>query len=158
MTKARFELLGEQSNEWFFNLKQTEKEDQTIYAIKDLEGKIQNETSTMAEAFRQYHEKQAKSPALSEDWEQVSDRVINSLKKSISKDERTHLEETFTEQNVLEAIKKGENGKAPGNDGFIYEFWKKWVTDSTVIEKSKETGKNKKVTVNMRDDVPSVQK
>ncbi|KAF8827360.1 hypothetical protein HHX47_DHR5000756 [Lentinula edodes] len=149
MTKARFELLGEQSNEWFFNLKQTEKEDQTIYAIKDRNGKLQTETTAMAEAFRQYHEKQAESPTLRSDWEQVSNKVIKSLKKSLSKDEQRELEETFTEQKVLEAIKKGDNGKAPGCDGFIYEFWKNWVTENTVIKVSKETGKNQKITVNI---------
>lgn len=125
-SKARFENLGEKSTKWFFQLGKGYHEPLIINAMKKSNGEITTDKEEMKKVFQNHHENLMKKPETGNDWEEKVQEVMKDVDKKLTDTQKQKFETLFTRESVKGALKKASNGKAPGADGIVSEFWKSW--------------------------------
>lgn len=125
---ARYSLQGETVSKYWFSIGKALMVDSTIRSLNDETGVERETTQEMGEIMRRHHERLQATPPLDE-----TRRVAIDECKALAADarlgpiERENLAKDLKEREVIEAIRSSQNGKAPGKDGFIYEFYKKFL-------------------------------
>jgi ribonuclease HI/exonuclease III len=83
----------------------------------------------MADMAREYHDKLQddtleQSRVLEDERREVIEDAVRKLDPKLDNEEVQFMEQLLTEEQVLEALKLSDNGKAAGLDGTIYELYK----------------------------------
>ncbi|KAG8967571.1 hypothetical protein FRC05_002004 [Tulasnella sp. 425] len=97
----------------------------------------------MAEIAARHHENlQARPEMTDERKEAIKEMVAIANQRPITTQAKAKMaRDSPTENDVEKAIRASQNGKAPGKDGILYEFYKKWLKYQG--ENSKENSKEK---------------
>ena len=140
-TLVRYRLDGETVSKYWTSIAMGRSPRDLIYTLQvpDAPRKIYvRRSDKMANLMKDYHDKQQEytPPKGMDSRLKAIDEVCNVITKEYQKGNKDNMGSTIVEQEVLDAIRASENGRAAGINGIPYEFWKK------VAEKYESEHKN----------------
>lgn len=142
-TRARYQALGETVSKYWFATGKLIQSANLMRSLKDKSGQRVHDTPGMLEIMAKHHEDLMAEPEMGPDRSGTIDDIINLASRTrISPSAEEILRDSYTKEEVKIAIKASHNGKAPGEDGFTYEFYKKWLE----LEENDKEGKTPSIT------------
>jgi len=136
--KTRYSKEGEKNTKYWFGLNKPKREAQTIMGLRDKNGNIKTQTQEMCKIATEYHKNLQSEPPRQRDDQEAINEMLNSLETELSDSESMKISGKITKDEIRQALKKGQNGKAPGMDGIPYEFYKSFKEPQTDEEREKE--------------------
>ncbi|KAG8899549.1 hypothetical protein FRB99_006574 [Tulasnella sp. 403] len=122
---ARYQLKGEAVNKYWFAIGKSITDESIIHGLTDNQNSLQMSTKKMMDIATEYHGKLQKMPKFNEPRQQATcDMAALMSEKKFTEDDQEILSSKITEAEVISTIKKSQNGKSLGRDGFIYEWYK----------------------------------
>ena len=97
-----------------------------IYALRDRQGMVQYGSEGVLDVAYRFYTDLFTSEGTDPD---VQDQLLDRLTKTLSRESREMCEGEMTVEELGEALRTLQNGKAPGEDGFPAEFWKFFWAD-----------------------------
>lgn len=150
---------GEKSSKFFFNLEKRNFNNKCINCLKDKQGHVVSSPETIRKNLRDFYQKlYTAKPHNLETLEEVDNRFFQHNAPKLDNDQMLEIEGPITEQELLQALKKTPNNKAPGTDGFQAEFYKVFWHDIkkyllAAIEESYNLGQ---LTISQREGIISL--
>ena len=132
-SRAKWIQEGEKCTKYFCNLEKRNYVDKTFNYIETEEGEIINEPNKIKTQVKSFYENLYKSKE--PDIVDVDLTSINSLQEAprLSEQESIAIEGEISLKEALESLKKMENNKSPGSDGYTAEFYKFFWNDIGVF-------------------------
>ncbi|KAJ7141886.1 hypothetical protein C8R43DRAFT_817682, partial [Mycena crocata] len=130
-TKARDKVDGEMIGRWWSKVNKEHKPRDVIQRLRKPGGRedlplYEKNSKKMATIARNYHNKiqsdRARTPP--QVREEKIETVLNRTKTRTTPEQKELLKARLTIEDVIEALKKSANYKAPGLNGITYEVWK----------------------------------
>ena len=105
----------------------------------------------MLRIARMYHADLQSKPPMNGDQEKAITEILSKVKIRLNKEESRDIEKSISYKEVYNVLKQAPNGKAPGPDGILIEFWKSEIKRQRQEKEDKKNGikgpDNKEVTV-----------
>jgi len=124
--KAHYKKDGAKMTKYYFNLYKPAKDDATIYALRNADNRVVNDTDRMIDIANKHHSGLLQEPSRTDETHQAVNDLLDSIDTSLSEEQKEMFKMGTTPDQVWEALKATKNGKAPGMDGITYEFYKHW--------------------------------
>lgn len=125
---ARYHVMGETVSKYWFSTGKPLQSSNMVRSLKNAEGDRVTDTRGMLEVMAEHHESLMARPEMTLEREETIDNIYNlAARTTLSPGAKALLGDPYSEEDVKLAIGASHNGKAPGKDGFIYEFYKTWL-------------------------------
>ena len=122
--KSRVQWIkeGERNTKFFHRSTIAHRNNNRIVKLTDQHGIERNTHEEMEKVLLQHFQKIAEEA--SEDRYQFTEKFTQYIHKLVTREDNYNLNRPMNEDEVNEAIKEMQNGKAPGRDGFNVNFFK----------------------------------
>ncbi|KAG8848762.1 hypothetical protein FRB96_001041, partial [Tulasnella sp. 330] len=125
---ARYRAKGEQVNKYWFSIGKALTEEATITSLKRDNGTVETSTKKMLDVAVEFHKNQTTAPEMTPEREVAIQEMIELARsKRLDETSAASLNPVITREELKAAVAASQGGKSPGLDGFIYEFYKKWL-------------------------------
>lgn len=94
-----------------------------FHSIMDLDGNITIDPATINTTFRSFYQELYRSENTIS-IESIHSFLDGVVLPSISESDKLDLDKDFSQEELIKAIQKLQNGKSPGSDGLPIEFYK----------------------------------
>lgn len=124
---ARYRTLGESVSKYWFSIGKSLMTESMIRSLKDEEGIPCPHTDDMLEIAAKHHETLMRCLEMTAERQHALAKIVSMAKETpLSPANAERLGSALTEVDAELAIRVSQTGKAPGEDGIPYEFYKKW--------------------------------
>ncbi|MCG7876954.1 MAG: reverse transcriptase family protein, partial [Candidatus Thiodiazotropha endolucinida] len=130
-SRCRYEDLGEKPTKYFLNLESRNFTSKVISKLTNEHGDDFTDTSDILNYQKSYFNT-LYSETVNVDDITIAEQIGQNPRK-LSHDDSLNLEGEITYAELLNALKKMQNCKSPGNDGFTSEFFKFFWSDMGVF-------------------------
>jgi exonuclease III len=127
--KARYREKGEKYTKYWFKLNAVGLESQIILRLQKQDGQLTKETKEMMKVALEHHRKLQERPEMNQERQKAIDEPKTTIEARIKDKEQRELKKMTGYEEIEEAIRRAPNGKSPGVDGIIYEFYKEKVRE-----------------------------
>ena len=114
---------GEKSTSYFYRLEKTRGRAKAWKKIKISDGVYETKVENILKKQVEFYENLFQSEGYDEE---SANYLLDKLDITLDRDDRNKLESDLTDVELKKAIDKMANNKAPGEDGIIAEFYKKY--------------------------------
>jgi len=122
--KAKWVEEGERCNKYFLNLEKKQQISNVINILKDENGHEISDSHELLEECCNFYNKLYTSQSIPD---KNIDEYLSSINiPSLSMSDKVVCEDDITEKEIYEAVKNLKNGKSPGTDGIVPEFYKEY--------------------------------
>ena len=120
-SKAAFLEQNEKCSKYFFNLEKKRGQDKLIKAVKDPADRLVSDTADILNETKRFYE----NLYAAEDTDpNAQEEMFAHIDKTLTSEQNELLATKISNKEILEAITSMANGKSPGLDGLLPEFYK----------------------------------
>ena len=131
-SRVRWAEAGEKNTKYFLNLEKRNAVDKHICQLQLTDGTLTSDPACILNEQKKFYQNLYSGDlSTSEDFSQSTNFGENI--KTLSDEEKQICEGLISEQECTKALKQMQNGKSPGTDGFVVDFYKFFWLDIKVF-------------------------